>query len=99
MLHLRSRVRALRPRIRDLKTKKIGQLLTIIGTVTRTSEVRPELVSGTFTCLECSSVVRNVDQQFKYTEVWMSVGPTLACLDVANWGGGGIARSCASSSS
>ena len=58
-----------RGRIRDLKTKKIGQLLTIIGTVTRTSEVRPELVSGTFTCLDCSTVVRNVEQQFKYTEV------------------------------
>ena len=52
-----------------MKTKKVGQLLTITGTVTRTSEVRPELVSGTFRCLECSTIVRNVQQQFKYTEV------------------------------
>ena len=56
-------------RIRDLKTRKIGQLLTIIGTVTRTSEVRPELVTGAFACLDCSTRVRNVEQQFKYTEV------------------------------
>lgn len=38
------------------------------GTVTRTSEVRPELFMGCFRCLECGELVRNVEQQFKYTE-------------------------------
>ena len=33
-------------KVRDLKTDKIGQLLSVSGTVTRTSEVRPELISG-----------------------------------------------------
>jgi DNA replication licensing factor MCM6 len=38
-----------------------------MGTVTRTTEVRPELFLGTFRCLGCSHVVRGVEQQFKYT--------------------------------
>jgi DNA replicative helicase MCM subunit Mcm2 (Cdc46/Mcm family) len=31
--------------------------------------VRPELLQGTFKCLDCGNVVKNVEQQFKYTEV------------------------------
>jgi DNA replication licensing factor MCM6 len=48
---------------------KIGQLASISGTVTRTSEVRPELISGTFSCEMCQTTIRDVEQQFKYTEV------------------------------
>ncbi|KAK4687039.1 DNA replication licensing factor MCM6, partial [Tremellales sp. Uapishka_1] len=55
--------------IRDLRMNRIGQLMSISGTVTRTSEVRPELVSGTFTCESCHMTIRDVEQQFKYTEV------------------------------
>jgi len=55
--------------IRDLKMDKIGQLISISGTVTRTSEVRPELVSGTFRCEACKTVISDVEQQFKFTEV------------------------------
>lgn len=55
--------------IRDMRTEKIGKLSSISGTVTRTSEVRPELIYGTFVCHECKGVVRDVEQQFKYTEV------------------------------
>ncbi|KZO90452.1 MCM-domain-containing protein [Calocera viscosa TUFC12733] len=56
--------------IRDLRTERIGTLLSISGTVTRTSEVRPELLFGTFTCgnPNCKATVRDVEQQFKYTE-------------------------------
>lgn len=56
-------------RIRDLKTDKIGTLMSICGTVTRTSEVRPELLYGKFVCQECKVEVENVEQQFCYTEV------------------------------
>lgn len=35
-------------KIRDLRTNKIGQLTKLEGTVTRTSEVRPELLSASF---------------------------------------------------
>jgi DNA replication licensing factor MCM6 len=48
---------------------KIGQLVSISGTVTRTSEVRPELVVGVFRCEECRTIIGDVEQQFKYTEV------------------------------
>lgn len=55
--------------IRELRTDKIGCLDSISGTVTRTSEVRPELVFGTFICEACNTTIRDVEQQFKYTEV------------------------------
>jgi DNA replication licensing factor MCM6 len=55
--------------IRELRTSKIGELISISGTVTRTSEVRPELLFGTFRCELCQGVISEVEQQFKYTEV------------------------------
>lgn len=55
--------------IRDLRMTRLGKLMSISGTVTRTSEVRPELVYGTFTCKDCGGIMHNVEQQFKYTEV------------------------------
>ena len=39
--------------IRDLKADKVGRLLSFSGTVTRTSEVRPELMEGRFQCEQC----------------------------------------------
>ena len=55
-------------RIRDIRTDKIGSLMAISGTVTRTSEVRPELYRGSFTCDMCSAVVDGIEQVFKFTE-------------------------------
>lgn len=55
-------------RLRQLRTNQIGKLLSVSGTVTRTSEVRPELSLGTFICEGCKTVVPNVEQTFKYTE-------------------------------
>lgn len=69
--------------IRDLRTQKIGRLLSISGTVTRTSEVRPELLYGTFKCNNCSDIVRDVEQQFKYTEPIMCPNPT--CQNRRSW--------------
>lgn len=56
-------------KLRDLSSAKIGTLMSITAQVTRTHPVHPELVSGTFTCLDCSTVIKNVAQQFKYTQV------------------------------
>ena len=56
-------------RLRELTTAEIGKLVSVTGVVTRTSEVRPELLYGTFKCLDCGSVIKNVEQQFKYTQV------------------------------
>jgi DNA replication licensing factor MCM6 len=55
-------------RIRDLRTQKIGKLISLVGTVTKTSEVKPELVIGSFICKICKSHVKSVEQQFRYTE-------------------------------
>ncbi|KAK7289972.1 hypothetical protein RIF29_04045 [Crotalaria pallida] len=55
-------------RLRELTTSEIGRLVSVTGVVTRTSEVRPELLQGTFKCLDCGGVIKNVEQQFKYTE-------------------------------
>lgn len=55
-------------RVRALRSSNIGQLLSISGTVTRTSEVRPELSLATFVCEACRGVVTNVEQTFRYTE-------------------------------
>ncbi len=64
-------------RLRALTTSKIGRLTAFAGTVTRTSEVRPELFSGAFRCLECGATVRGVAQHFKRTEPL--VCPVPAC--------------------
>ncbi|KAI3997014.1 hypothetical protein MKX01_021290 [Papaver californicum] len=70
-------------RLRELSTSEIGKLVSLTGVVTRTSEVRPELLQGTFKCLDCGGVVKNVDQQFKYTEPIICVNPT--CSNRARW--------------
>jgi DNA replication licensing factor MCM6 len=57
-----------RLKIRELSASKIGQLVRITGQVVRTHSVHPELVTGTFECLDCGSEVPNVEQQFKFTE-------------------------------
>ncbi|KDN40343.1 MCM-domain-containing protein [Tilletiaria anomala UBC 951] len=69
--------------IRELRTEKVGRLLSISGTVTRTSEVRPELLFGAFTCGECKNVQRDVEQQFKYTEPVMCKAP--GCQNRREW--------------
>jgi len=50
-----------------MKTNTIGRLTSIYGTVTRTTEVRPELLVGTFLCKDCNTTVSDVEQQFKFT--------------------------------
>ncbi|KAJ2104134.1 MCM DNA helicase complex subunit mcm6 [Coemansia sp. S100] len=55
-------------RVRELRADKIGALACIGGTVTRTTEVRPELVAGVFRCGECGTESGSVAQQFRYTE-------------------------------
>ncbi|KAJ8296376.1 DNA replication licensing factor mcm6 [Rhodotorula toruloides] len=57
--------------IRDMRTDKIGKLSSISGTVTRTSEVRPELTFGTFTCLVCHGMP--------------SMCPNISCSNRSAW--------------
>jgi len=55
-------------KIRELRTLNLGRLMSVYGTVTRTTDAKPELILGTFQCKECNNFVENVEQQFKYTE-------------------------------
>ncbi|XP_022899343.1 DNA replication licensing factor MCM6-like [Olea europaea var. sylvestris] len=70
-------------RLRELTTVEIGKLVSVSGVVTRTSEVRPELLQGTFKCLECGNVIKNVEQQFKYTEPIICMNA--ACQNRTQW--------------
>lgn len=70
-------------RIRQLRTESIGRLLSISGTATRTSEVRPELSVATFICEACNTVVPNVEQTFKYTEPTQC--PNTICMNREGW--------------
>lgn len=70
-------------RIRQLRTDAIGKLVAISGTVTRTSEVRPELSLGTFVCLACNTTVPNVEQTFRYTEP--TICPNQTCNNKVGW--------------
>ncbi|KAI7902611.1 MCM2/3/5 family-domain-containing protein [Cokeromyces recurvatus] len=70
-------------RVRQLRTDKIGHLVSVSGTVTRTTEVRPELVYASFTCNECGKVMNDVEQEFRYTEPTMC--QTSTCYNRSHW--------------
>ncbi|XP_069062648.1 maternal DNA replication licensing factor mcm6-like [Pleurodeles waltl] len=67
-----------RQKIRELTSSRIGTLLRISGQVVRTHPVHPELVSGTFLCMDCQSVIKDVEQQFKYTQPTICKNPVCA---------------------
>lgn len=70
-------------RIRDIRSEKIGLLMLISGTVTRLSEVRPELYRACFSCDLCRAIVDNVEQTFRYTEPASCPNPE--CHNQAYW--------------
>jgi len=63
--------------IRDIRAQFIGQMFCITGTITRTSDVRPELIKGSFKCKVCGTEIPNVSQNFQFTEP--TVCPSKAC--------------------
>lgn len=54
--------------VRDLRCDRLGKLISFRGTITRTTEVRPELNIGVFRCKACGTFSQPTVQQFKYTE-------------------------------
>lgn len=70
-------------RIRDIRADKVGALMSIMGTVTRTSEVRPELYKGVFVCEVCNKLSDEIEQDFKYTEPSFCSNPE--CDNVMAW--------------
>ncbi|XP_041779036.1 DNA replication licensing factor Mcm6 [Anopheles merus] len=67
-----------RHKVRELSTSKIGTLIRISGQVVRTHPVHPELVLGTFVCLDCQTEIRDVEQQFKFTNPTICRNPVCA---------------------
>jgi len=51
-----------------LKTEALGKMSSFEGTITRSTEVRPELITGSFICKLCNTLKKGVLQCFKYTE-------------------------------
>ena len=52
--------------LRQIDSSRTGQLCSITGVVTKTSEVRPELSSAAFRCLICENEISAVEQDFRY---------------------------------
>lgn len=70
-------------KIRELKTGSLGRMMAIQGTVTRTTEVKPELLVGNFTCKVCNTTVGPVEQQYKFTEPLRCSNQN--CQNAVNW--------------
>lgn len=64
-----------RQKIRELRNSRIGSLMCISGQVVRTHPVHPELVNGTFICMDCQTVIKDVEQQFKYMQPSVCANP------------------------
>jgi DNA replication licensing factor MCM6 len=61
--------------IRQLRMELVGSLVSLQGTITRTSEVRPELMVGTFRCSQCALIAGRVLQQFCFTRPTLCRNP------------------------
>uniref|UniRef100_A0A0X3PHC8 DNA replication licensing factor MCM6 n=2 Tax=Schistocephalus solidus TaxID=70667 RepID=A0A0X3PHC8_SCHSO len=62
-------------KIRELNAHQLGKLVKIRAQVVRSHPVHPELTSGTFKCTDCGIIIRNVEQQFKYTQPSVCFNP------------------------
>nr|CDS31718.1 DNA replication licensing factor MCM6 [Hymenolepis microstoma] len=62
-------------RMRELNAHQLGRLVKIRAQVVRSHPVHPELTLGTFKCEECGTIIRNVEQQFKYTQPSVCFNP------------------------
>ncbi|CAE7649624.1 unnamed protein product, partial [Symbiodinium sp. CCMP2456] len=69
--------------IRDLRTETLGRLVTICGTVTRTTDIKPELLVASWQCGECKREVSGIKQEFKVT--MPALCPTKHCGNQTNW--------------
>ena len=61
--------------VRDMRMELIGRLGSFCGTITRTSEVRPELISATFRCEKCGLVSPPIRQEYHYTRPALCKNP------------------------
>ena len=66
----------------NLRTDCIGRLTAVSGTVTRTSEVRPELLIASFRCNKCCLLAENIQQQYHYTRPTIVPKPAMPRTDL-----------------
>ena len=72
-------------KLRDLRSDKVGSLVRCRGVVTRTSDVRPELLVGSFLCLKCGLQADDVEQQLRYTTPTICRNPQCNNASAASW--------------
>ncbi|MGH8338586.1 MAG: hypothetical protein ACRETL_17570, partial [Gammaproteobacteria bacterium] len=68
--------------VRDLRMECIGRLTSFCGTITRTSDVRPELISAIFRCANCGLLSPPILQEYHYTRPTKCRNPQCA---TNNW--------------
>ena len=71
--------------VREVRTDQVGRLSSIAGTVTRTSDVRPELLAGTFRCEECGMLAEHVRQEYRYTTPTICRNPQCSNISANKW--------------
>jgi DNA replication licensing factor MCM6 len=61
--------------VRTLRTDLIGSLVSLQGTVTRTSDVRPELLVAAFRCDKCGLLADKIPQNYHFTRPTLCKNP------------------------
>lgn len=69
--------------LRSLRCEMLGEMISVRGQVTRTSDVRPELTLASFKCNECGNIINGVKQQFRYTQP--NKCPSASCSNMHDW--------------
>ena len=67
----------------DVLLAALCRLVTICGTVTRTTDIKPELLVATWKCNECRREITGIAQEFKVTTPTKC--PTKHCGNTSNW--------------
>jgi DNA replication licensing factor MCM6 len=61
--------------LRELRMATLCRLTSVTGTITRTTEVRPELLVGAFRCMSCGLLAATVIQQYHLTRPTLCRNP------------------------
>jgi DNA replication licensing factor MCM6 len=61
--------------VRQLRTELVGSLASLQGTITRTSDVRPELLVASFRCNKCGLMADKIVQNYSYTRPTLCRNP------------------------
>ncbi|CDJ38913.1 DNA replication licensing factor, putative [Eimeria tenella] len=69
--------------ISSIRCSMLGSICCIKGLVTRTTDVRPELLHGAFLCGDCGNIEEGVAQAFKYTQPVKCSSPQ--CHNSLDW--------------